>query len=76
METLPLSPYALVWSYINCVCDGLMANCQTKVSYGAHTVLLNQYIFRLEVPMSDARFTFRRIHQNNGMNRLTSKKIN
>lgn len=37
-----------------------MAHCQAQVSYGTHTVLLNQDIFRLEVAVSDAWLTCER----------------
>lgn len=37
-----------------------MADCQAKVSYSTHAVLLDQDIFRLEVTVSNARLTCRR----------------
>lgn len=37
-----------------------MADCQAEVSNGAHAVLLNQDILRLEVTMSNARLTCKR----------------
>ncbi len=57
---LPLGAHALVRCYIDCVCDGLVADCQAEVSYGTHAVLLNQDIFRLEVTVSNAGLTCRR----------------
>ena len=57
---LPLSAHALVRCYIDCVCDGLVADCQAEVSYSTHAILLDQDIFRLEVTVSNARFTCRR----------------
>lgn len=57
---LPLGAHALVGRYVDCVCDGLVADGQAEVSDGTHAVLLHQDIFRLEVPVSDARLTCRR----------------
>lgn len=56
---LPLSAHTLVGSYIDCVCDGLMADCQSEVSDRARAVLLNKDIFRLEVTVSNAWLTCR-----------------
>lgn len=56
---LPLCADALVGRNIDCVCDGLVANSQAQVSNSTHVVLLHQDIFRLEITMSDTRFTYR-----------------
>lgn len=56
---LPLGAHALVGGDIDCVCEGLVADCQAEVGDGTHEVLLNQDILRLEVTVSNARLTCR-----------------
>lgn len=52
-----------------------MADCQAKVSDGAHAVLLNQDILRLEVTMSNARLTCTRTENTSlHLHRELSKK--
>lgn len=80
---LPLSAHALVRCYIDCVCDGLVADSQAEVSYGTHAVLLDQDIFRLEVTVSNARLTCGRtdntslyLHQDLSRNRTCLLNVN